>query len=229
MTRPPLLLLLHGALGSEVQLQPLAEHFSDREVSNVRLHGHGGDPVPAEGFQMATWLEQLTSILAKRSEPVDVFGYSMGGYLAVALARNHPHKIRRIVTYGTKWTWSPEIAAREVRYLDPEVIREKVPQLASRLATYHGEDHWPEVVQATATLLTQLGESPLLGPEEVTSVAVPVTVCRGERDRMVTEAESLETAERLPHGFFVQLARQPHPIEQVDLHELQAAIRRGIS
>jgi hypothetical protein len=71
----------------------------------------------------------------------------MGGMLRVSWRCRNPEMVRRIATLGTKYVWNPEIAAREVGYLDPEKIAAKVPQFAQALAGRHTALGWETVVR----------------------------------------------------------------------------------
>ena len=57
------------------------------------LPGHGETPL-GEVPSMEAWADALA---AQIDRPVDIVGYSMGGRLALALARRHPHRVRRLV------------------------------------------------------------------------------------------------------------------------------------
>ena len=47
-------------------------------------------------------------------------GHSMGGYVALKLALKRPELVDRIITLGTKFNWTPEVAAKEVKMLNPD-------------------------------------------------------------------------------------------------------------
>ncbi|HMV91636.1 MAG TPA: alpha/beta fold hydrolase, partial [Cyclobacteriaceae bacterium] len=125
-------LLIHGALGSASQLEPvkIALQNSGLAVHSMDLSGHGG-----AAFQTQFGIEQFASDVLKWLDQnslrtVNVFGYSMGGYVSLEFASKYPKRVGSIVTLGTKFDWSVESAAREVRKLNPEKILEKVPAFA---------------------------------------------------------------------------------------------------
>lgn len=227
----PTLVLLHGALGSARQMAGLAALLKDDvPVHTWDFPGHGGAPVPDAGYSMADLVAGLEHWLdASFTQPVIVFGYSMGGYAATVLACRRPDLIHHVLTLGTKWSWSPDIAAREVRMLDPEVIREKVPALADMLADRHAPQDWTTIVQATRHLLEGLGQDPLLRDSDLRECAIPVDILWGSEDRMVSREESERVAGILPHGQFYALAGQRHPFEQVDLHILHDRLAKLFS
>jgi pimeloyl-ACP methyl ester carboxylesterase len=88
MNNHPNLILLHGALGSQQQLHPLMEVLKDQfNLYSYNLSGHGGKPVPLQ-FSISKFEEELIQFLdAHDLTAVNVFGYSMGGYIALQAAK----------------------------------------------------------------------------------------------------------------------------------------------
>ncbi|EMR04394.1 alpha/beta fold hydrolase [Cesiribacter andamanensis] len=231
MSQKPAILLLHGALGSAVQLQAhadaLEQHF---RVHSFTFSGHGGmgdigKPFTISGFgrELAAWLE------AQALPPMPVFGYSMGGYVALWLARQPKQYFTHILTYGTKFAWSPEAALQESKRLQPEALEAKLPQFALALARRHHPHDWKLVMERTAQLLLALGHTPLLTEKELGEIGLPTTILLGSEDRMVSEAESRQAASQLPNASFRLLQGQGHPIEQLApqllLQEVLAALQ----
>lgn len=231
MSEKPPLLLLHGALGSAEQLQPLATVLQQQyTVRCFNFAGHGGQedlPVP---FSIARFALELEAYLqAKQLEGLPVFGYSMGGYVALYLAARHPAYFTQILTLGTKFSWSPQSAAREAGMLQPEVVQEKVPQFAQMLAKRHHPLDWRQLMEKTAAMMLALGDRPALHQAMFANIKLPVTIMRGSQDRMVSEEESRQAAAWLPHGQFKALAEQPHPLEQLNIALLANEIDKALS
>ena len=220
------LLLLHGALGSAAQFDTLRQELSaDRVVFAPGFPGHGGQSTDTE-FSIACFAESVLGFLDKHNLPqVDIFGYSMGGYVAYWLARQRPERVGRIITLGTKLAWSPETAAQETAMLNPEKIAAKVPAFAQMLADRHAPADWQVVVRKTADVLHNLGNGAALGPDNFRAIACPVVVGLGEADNMVTREESEQVAAWLPNGRFEVLPGVKHPFEQVDQKMLAGWLR----
>jgi pimeloyl-ACP methyl ester carboxylesterase len=120
------LLLLHGALGAAAQFDTLQHHLAgDYEVFTLDFSGHGTDDFAGD-FSMSTFVgDVLKYVDQHKLGQCDIFGYSMGGYVAVSMATRYPDKIRSIMTLGTKWSWDEVTALKETKMLDPEVILQK--------------------------------------------------------------------------------------------------------
>ena len=106
------ILLLHGALGSEVQFTELKKALSESfDVHTLTFEGHGGR-ASNRPFSMGGFVENVVDYLDKNGlDSVNIFGYSMGGYVALMLAKEHPNRVNKIMTLGTKFAWNPEFSA----------------------------------------------------------------------------------------------------------------------
>lgn len=151
---------------------------------------------------------------------VNIFGYSMGGYVALGLAARHPERLQKIVTLGTKLDWSPNVAAGMSRMFDPEKIEAKVPQFAETLARTHAPADWKAVCRYTTAFLDDLGNGLGLPQDTFAQIAGPVTIGWGELDNVVTMEESSRVAAQIPLGKFQLLEGMKHPIEQVNAESL---------
>src|ERR1044072_7796556 len=86
------LILLHGAIGASDQLQALASVLQQkgREVHVMDFAGHGKQPFgEAFGIDYFGW-ELKRFVKEKDLVKPNVFGYSMGGYVALHLASKEP-------------------------------------------------------------------------------------------------------------------------------------------
>src|SRR5262249_22598437 len=159
-----MLVLIHGALGAATQMEPLRQAVGpERPVMAVELEGHGETPPIGTGYSIERFADNIRQALAARGvDRADLFGYSMGGYVALYLAAHSPDLVASVTTLGTKLTWTPTIAAAENTRLDPDVIRAKVPAFADLLERRHrGAGGWESVLARTAGLMTALGEHPV--------------------------------------------------------------------
>lgn len=223
------LLLLHGAIGAKDQLQPLAEALQDSfEVHNLNFSGHGGAPFSGE-FSIQNFAEEVHHYLSDNQlKKVSIFGYSMGGYVALYLAKKYPGSIEKIVTLATKFNWSPEIAQQEVKMLDPSIIQQKIPAFAKALKERHLPNNWEEVMHKTAQMLMNLGEKQPLSSKDFQSIGMPVKLTIGNADKMVTIDETAQVANKLPNSEFLILPEIQHPIEKVPVSLLAETIKQFI-
>lgn len=217
------LILLHGAIGAKDQLERFIPELQGNydQVIALNFPGHGGTPIPAEGLNIPFLSNGLLNYLHNHSlESVDVFGYSMGGYVALHAAAQS-NRFRKILTLGTKFSWSREIATKEKAMLNPEKLKEKVPGFAQALANRHAPQNWEDVLHATAQLMEGLGQQPALNAEHLQAIKCKVLISVGDRDTMVSIDESLHVYRQIPNAHFAVLPGVVHPIEKVSVSEVQ--------
>jgi pimeloyl-ACP methyl ester carboxylesterase len=215
-------LLLHGALGSKSQLEPLKSLLEKkgRAVYLMNFSGHSGEPF-SKTFGIEAFADDVLNFLNSNSlEKVDVFGYSMGGYVAVWFAHLHPERVEKIVTLGTKFDWNHASAEHETKKLNPAKIEEKVPAFARLLQTRHAPNDWKELLAKTSAMMNGLGAKPLLDERIFKSVKNEIQILLGDQDDMADRNFSEEVSKMLPNAKFTVLPTTPHPIEKVDLSNL---------
>ena len=211
------ILLLHGALGTKHQLKNLKEVLSkDFTVHDLNFSGHGRCESEAD-FSLNLFTQNVIDYLNENEiKNLNIFGYSMGGYVALNVAQKHPDMVEKVMTLGTKFNWTKESAEKEVRMLNPEKIVEKVPAFAKMLAETHGENNWKKVLNKTAKFMSDLGSGAKLNDEELATIQHEIRIAVGDKDRMVTIDESEKSADLMPNGKLVILENFEHPIEKVD-------------
>lgn len=211
------LLLLHGALGLPDDFSELEKSLSTRfRVHKLLFAGHGNTPIPAKGLNMELYVDQIAAYIAGYlTESFHIFGYSMGGYAALACAAQYPGQIRSVLTLATKLQWSPEAAAKESAFLQPDIIATKVPRYAAQLAERHGATRWKHLLSGISGLMERLGTQPLLTEKVLAGIDIPVQIMVGDRDNMVSMDESREASTFLKSGRFAVLPGTAHPFEKV--------------
>jgi esterase/lipase len=219
------LLLLHGAIGAKDQLQPLAEALHDCfDVHTLNFSGHGGEPF-SEAFTIQQFADEVLQYISDHQlKNVYVFGYSMGGYVALYLANKQLHTFEKIFTLATKFRWSPELALQEIKMLDPKIIEERIPAFANALQERHAPNSWKLLMEKTSTMMLGLGENPLLTAKDFQNIHTPVKLAIGNADKMVGIEETSEVANWLPNSRFLILQDVPHPIEKVPVARLAEVI-----
>ncbi|MFC0774717.1 alpha/beta fold hydrolase [Terrimonas alba] len=216
------LLLLHGAIGAKDQLQSLADALSNHYIIHtLNFSGHGGEPFPANDFSIPVFAGDVMAYLEKNNiRQTNIFGYSMGGYTALYLARHSPALVSRIVTLATKFQWNPDIVAKEAAMLNADTIEEKVPAFAKQLQQRHYPNDWKIVLQKTKQLLVQLGDNNDLQLNDYQTILTPSLLLLGDKDKMVTIEETTQVEKALANGKFQLLENTPHPLEKVDVNML---------
>ncbi len=222
-------LLLHGALGSKSQFDQLVDHLEPRyRVHCINFSGHGGRCTEAV-FSLDLFCRDVIAYLNENNlKKVFMFGYSMGGYVALSFALRYPVLTDKIFTLGTRFEWSQQIAQKEILRLNPDTMQVKVPAYTELLRERHAPCNWKDVVDKTAAFMIMLGNDPIT-ENEFNKIDCSVRIAVGDFDTMVDARHSRITASCLPNGSFTIFQNTPHPFEQVNVERLSTELKSFFS
>ena len=205
------IVLIHGALGNASEMFPIGKWLEERfTVLYYEIPGHGDRRNEIDSFSMETVIRDFSTFLDEVGETF-VFGFSLGGYLALSAVAGGENRIKGIVTLGTKTDWSPEEAKKEMANLAIELIQEKSEAFYTYLNELHG-DHLEILCSSTASFMRELGDNPVLTKETVKDITIPVRMGRGGKDRMVSKEATLEICSALQNGIYREVPSFPHPV-----------------
>lgn len=114
----PALLLLHGVTRCGADWEPLLPAFAeDCTVISLDQRGHGESP-RADGYLVTDYIaDAVRFVRQEASEPLVVFGHSLGAMVAAAVAAELPERVRAIVledppfhTMGNRIAGTPWLA-----------------------------------------------------------------------------------------------------------------------
>lgn len=225
----PSIILLHGAIGAKDQFHELVKELENVnfEVHCLNFSGHG-----KEAFERNFGIHQFSNeleeyILTNNLVTPHLFGYSMGGYVALYLASRQAQILGTIFTLGTKFRWSHESALAETKLLDPTTIQTKVPKFAQILRERHG-DKWETLLQKTSDMMLQLGAVQLLTSEIICTIPNKVLIGLADKDNMVSLEETLEAYQQLSSGALYILPNSKHAIETINSSLLAKLIESSV-
>ncbi len=203
-------LCLHGFSGTPFEVRPLAEALAGRgfTVSAPLLAGHGTSVSDLGRTHWPDWqasaedaLDRLIGLAAQG--PVGVAGFSMGGLLALRLARARPEHVAALVVMSAPLRMRP-LQVRAVRLLAklPGVLRRGPLAVLPKLGGYDVADEAMQVENPGLTALPVAGVASLLDlgqlvRAELPLIKVPALVAHGERDRTVPIRDAHELASGL--------------------------------
>lgn len=215
------LILLHGALGSSKQFKELKSVLSnDFDVHTLNFDGHGGKTLDVD-YSIDRFSDNLLAYLeVSKISQAQIFGYSMGGYVALKAALKKPEAIGKIITLGTKFDWTEEAAAQEVKMLNPEKVEDKIPVFAEKLKSEHAPQDWKVVMTKTAEMMINMGNGARLMDDDFTKIQHEVKLGWASLDHMVTREETEKTAQLLPNANMEVIEGAKHLLESVDVEVL---------
>lgn len=221
------ILLLHGALGTKEQFLDLEIALADEfKIHTLNFSGHGNRRSHHHAFTIQNFAHEVLDWMNEHYiKTIDIFGYSMGGYVALWLVRFYPERVGKIFTLGTKLKWSEGEAEKEIKMLNPEIVVEKVPGFAQSLAEKHGEHQWKTVMSKTALLMQDLAHTHLTGQDFI-KIEHKILLGRGAKDAMVTQEET-DYVHRLLKNSEIKIYEDVlHPFEKMPLDLLKKEFER---
>lgn len=220
------LLLLHGALGTKKQFDPLLPLLEDNfELYYLNFEGHGEASPTENFFRIEFFVENVLGYLDEHGiYKTNIFGYSMGGYVGLTLAKDHPERVKKVATLGTILQWDKEIAERECKYLYPDKIKEKVPHFAKQLQERHISG-WERVVDRTRGLLEYLGVHPEIKPDDWKKIMPPLRFHIGDRDTTADLNKTTEIYRKIDKSELMVLPKTGHPIIEANKELLATSLQ----
>jgi len=174
-------------------------------------------------------------IVALGYERAHVFGTSLGGAIAQALAVRHPQCIDRLVLSSTFRIGVPPLSINPEVFPKLAALRTGLPDTAGEIATYffppaHIAAH-PEVVRIFAgnsrsEAQKQRRSAILTQPAQVDLAAImaPTLVIVGAEDRLIPPAHSLALAGDIPNARTVVIPKVGHVATLQDPAAVAAAV-----
>jgi pimeloyl-ACP methyl ester carboxylesterase len=176
------LVLLHGAyMTIDAMGEVVPELAKTRQVIAVELQGHGRTADidrPLSYEQMADDVTVLVDHIG--IEDADIFGYSMGGGVALQVAIRHPDVVRKLVVASVSYTsdgMHPELLAM-FPTITPEVFAgSPIEEAYLRIAPN------PEDFPTLVAKLKRLDMEPYAWPpEDIQGISAPTLLIIGDSD-----------------------------------------------
>lgn len=206
--RGQLLLLVHGFPFNAAMWRPQLEGLgATAHMLAPDLPGFGDSPAPDGPASMQGYAEDCVAVLDALDilEPVAVAGLSMGGYVALALARHFPERVGALVLASTRMgADSPEGKAnrdKAIAKVEAEGVEALVADMHPKLLAPQTYTERPEVAKqlkeimlassaagAVAALAAMRDRPDAAGV--LAALEVPVLIVHGEADGVIPPAEA---------------------------------------
>ncbi len=224
----PPLVLLHAALGStEMETQRLLSYFQQHFKAiaiDFAAHGRSGDFPEESLLTMEFFADGVMAVLDHLGlERTHLFGFSMGGSVALHLALEYPERIERLVVHAMNVQWDAGEVAVMTGGMNPESMAGVTPRWAERLEEAHGAGRWKSLATRMIAFTEALPDR-RLEDDELRQITTPTLVSAGDADRYFKIEHALNLWHALPDA---RLAIHPgldHPIQHVDPERFTALI-----
>jgi pimeloyl-ACP methyl ester carboxylesterase len=168
------------------------------------LRGHGRSAPAATGYDVATLTADLAAVTADLPTPFDVVGHSWGGLVALAFARAHPDRVRRLAVVEAPLPPSRALEMATLLTADaalPQRLLDALPD-SLRAALAGGTRQAQRLLAAVdtlvhrSTLLADVRGEPDPSDAELAQIRAPTLLAYG--DRSACAAAGARLARTLP-------------------------------
>lgn len=222
----PVVVFIHGfPLDRRMWIGQLSGLAKLRRCVAVDLRGHGLSKIDERDprFSMDLFADDVAKTLDELgADQADVCGLSMGGYVAMALLRRHPARIRSLILADTKLEADSDEAktgrektAAMVREQGMEALWEGLgPKLLASSPKAEDEKllkdmflaQDPAVIAADALAMRDRPDS----TDDLAAVGIPVLWVHGEEDQLMPADGARGSAEKIPGARFAAIPKGGH-------------------
>jgi len=221
----PPLVLLHGAAGcTSLETAPLLRRLERQfHVVAIDLRGHGASTTGTEPVSFDAFSNDVLTVLDDLEiEDAHLFGFSMGGNVALGFAQQHPGRVRRIVAHGANVTWTEDLVASMQARLDPDTLTSRNPKIGHHLSRHHGD--WQELFRQMHEWVGTLPEQTPRMRDMAASIDRPVLLTCVDRDDLFPLDATLTLHDLLPEARLEVLRGSHHALPLTPLDRLEATI-----
>lgn len=176
----PLVLLPGSFYTIEMMGALVSQLAATRQVIAVELQGHGHTGDIARPLRFELLADDIAALIAHLGfEQVDIFGYSLGGGVALQTAIRHPDVVRKVIVASAPFRstgWYPEDQAAQAA-ITVEMFTGN-PLHDAFLRTSPTPDAWPAVVAKVRELVTSAYD----WSEAVAALKTPALLVVGDGD-----------------------------------------------
>lgn len=215
----PPLLLLHGHPSRALEWAPLLRHFTrEHKVIALDFLGYGESEAPDVEYSIKTQTEVALGLLDVLDlRQTDVLGFSMGGWVALKLATDHPQRVRRLVlvdsgglTFPTTLTGESFVPNTLTQFREMERLHSnrQLPDFVARdLLRSTQERSWAQRRMGASLLSFRDVLDGRLG-----DLKIPVLIVWGKEDRIIPFEVALRFQRELPGAKLLALEGCSHMV-----------------
>ena len=175
-------------------------------------HGASGDRPGTPTWD--AYAHDVTALLRQLDlRDARLFGFSMGGGVALAVAAAHPDRVTRVAAHATNVQWTEAPVERMVPRME-QTLAEPDGRWARRLRAVHG-DRWRTLVDDLVTFTRRLPDD-WIEDDVLRTIRQPVLVSAGDADRYFDVRHALHLAQTIPDARLWIEPGLDHPVQGVD-------------
>ena len=228
----PAVLFIHGFPLDRTMWRHLTAPLTGRRRIAPDLRGLGLSDAPVGGYFIEEYADDMAAVLELLDiDRAVVCGFSMGGYVALEMARRHRHRLRGLILVNTRAAadGAEGKAKRDdmIQLVQRQGSGALVDLMLPKLLAPANLSALPDVVDRVRTMIAGNPPAGVIGAlqamkerEDATAVLdtidVPTLVIAGREDQLIPNGESRLMADRIPGAHLTLIAGAGHlaPMEQ---------------
>jgi pimeloyl-ACP methyl ester carboxylesterase len=181
------LVMLHGGYSSIPMTGEIVPRLAEtRQVIAVELQGHGRTADADRPLSYEQMADDVAALMGEIGvENADVFGFSMGGAVALQIAIRHPQVVRKLVVASSTYNsngFQPGLLEM-IETFTPEMFAGSPPEVDyTRIAP--NPENFPILVEKMVQLTTELQDWPA---EDIQGIVSPTLLIFGDSDAIRLE------------------------------------------
>ena len=211
----PRLTLLHGAAGATVAetaalARLLAPYF---HIVALDYAGHGAStsfnehPLTGELF-----VQNAVDVLNHLGhKPTHLFGFSMGGYIAMELARHYPDYVEHLAVYAGNAFWDEELVDRMLARLQPDNLPDVTRHRLNAI-----RDDWQQLFRRMQSFVRGLPDLPDVA-KRLGEITQPTLITSADNDDLFPLQSALDLHAHIPHSRLAVLPATRHEMSHAVL------------
>jgi pimeloyl-ACP methyl ester carboxylesterase len=218
----PAVLLMHGYSDSSFSYSRVLPLLDKKyRILAIDHRGHGDSDKPASGYEMRDFAADAAAFLDAMSvKSAIIVGHSMGSFVAMQMALDHPSKVSRLVLVGTAAkpgnATVQEVLGMVSSLPDPvpaEFVREFQVSTSSPDLP---KDFLDRVVEESSKVPSHVWRKAMQGvaasdfTPDLKKIRVPVTIIWGEKETVFKRDEQEPLIKGLPNANFVVYPNSGH-------------------
>lgn len=187
------------------------------------FRGHGASFPSTTDVSFDGFVRDVMDVLDHfEIDKTHLFGFSMGGNVALDVARRHPERIRRVAVHGANIEWTAETVEQMQTRLNADALVKQNGRIGDRLSSYH--QNWRELFDAMHEWVATLPDQTPDMRRMAEAVPVPTLISCVDRDDLFPLASTLALHESIPESRLAVFPGDHHALPLAPINRLTDAL-----
>ena len=226
----PPLVVLHAALGSsELEMRRLTCFWEKNfRVYALDFMAHGASDIFEDhSLSLETFADNVIALLDEIGvQKTHLFGFSMGGSVALYAALKHSQRFDRLVIHAHNVQWDDRERDLMVGVMK-SALDDSDSFWARRLAETHGSENWKDLIQRIIAFTESL-PGRQFPDDDLALIAHPTLVSTGDSDRFFPLRHSLMLYSSLRNASLAVLPGVDHSIQTVEPESFATMVEKHL-